>query len=139
VRIGDPRDASTLMGPVVNHQAVVDLESAARRVTEEGGEILCGGERLDGPDFPGGHYVTPCIARARNEFDIVQEETFAPILYILGYGSADASPAQAVEEVAEGQSRRKGSRSRSKNRKAARKAKRVKRRADRDDRKDGEV
>ena len=90
------------MGPVVNHQAVVDLESAVRRVTEEGGEILCGGERLDGPDFPGGHYVTPCIARARNEFDIVQEETFAPILYILGYGSADASPAQAVvDEVAE--------------------------------------
>ena len=101
VRIGDPRDPSTLMGPVVNPQAVTDLENAVRRVEEEGGTVLCGGERLDGPDFPGGHYVTPCIASARNEFDIVQEETFAPILYILGYGSADATPAQAVEEVVE--------------------------------------
>jgi aldehyde dehydrogenase (NAD+) len=101
VRIGDPRDPSTLMGPVVNPQAVTDLENAVRRVTEEGGAVLCGGERLDGPDFPGGHYVTPCIASARNEFDIVQEETFAPILYILGYGSADATPAQAVDEVLE--------------------------------------
>ena len=102
VRIGDPRDAATLMGPVVNHQAVLDLETAVRRVQDEGGKILCGGERLGGPDFPGGHYVTPCIASARNDFDIVQEETFAPILYIIGYGSADATPAQAVEEVHEG-------------------------------------
>ncbi len=101
VRIGDPLDPATLMGPVVNHQAVLDLESAVRRVTDEGGTILCGGERLNGPDFPGGHYVTPCIASARNEFDIVQEETFAPILYIIGYGSADATPAQAVDEVGE--------------------------------------
>ncbi len=72
-----------------------------RRVTDEGGEFLCGGERLDGPGFPGGHYVTPCIAAARNEFDIVQEETFAPILYIIGYGSADSTPAQAVDDVHE--------------------------------------
>jgi len=101
VRIGDPLDPATLMGPVVNHQAVLDLESAVRRVQDEGGEILCGGERLSGPNFPGGHYVTPCIASARNEFDIVQEETFAPILYLIGYGSEDASPAQAVDELGE--------------------------------------
>ncbi len=101
VRIGDPLDPATLMGPVVNRQAVADLENAARRVTEEGGEVLCGGERPDGPDFPGGHWVTPCIANARNDFEIVQEETFAPILYIIGYGSADATPAQAVDEMGE--------------------------------------
>jgi len=101
ISIGDPRDAATLMGPVVNPGAVDDLMAAVKRVQDEGGAILCGGEKLDGPGHPGGHYVTPCIATARNEFDIVQEETFAPILYIIGYGSADATPQQAVAEIEE--------------------------------------
>jgi aldehyde dehydrogenase (NAD+) len=99
IAIGDPRDASTLMGPLVNSGAVDDLLAAIERVGQEGGKILCGGDKLDGPQYPGGHYVTPCIAEARNEFDIVQEETFAPILYIIGYGSADATPQQAVAEI----------------------------------------
>ncbi len=99
INIGDPRDAATLMGPLVNHGAVDDLMAAVERVQEEGGEILYGGEKLDGPAHPGGHYVTPCIAAARNEFEIVQEETFAPILYIVGYGSRDASPKEAVAEI----------------------------------------
>lgn len=101
VRIGDPLDPATLMGPVVNRQAVDDLEAARRRVVEEGGEILCGGERLDGPAFPGGLYVTPCIASARNDFAIVQEETFAPILYVIPYGTEDATPARAADEIEE--------------------------------------
>ena len=101
VRIGNPLDPATLMGPVVNRQAVADLENAVRRVTEEGGEVLSGGERLEGANYPGGHWVTPCIANARNEFEIVQEETFAPILYLIGYGSARATPAGAVEEIGE--------------------------------------
>ena len=101
VNIGDPRDPATLMGPLVNHGAVDDLTAAVERLRGEGGEILCGGEKLDGPAHPGGHYVTPCIAAADNDFEIVQEETFAPILYIIGYGEADASPSQAVAEVEE--------------------------------------
>jgi len=101
ISIGDPRDPATLMGPLVNTGAVDDLMRAVERVQEEGGEILCGGEKLDGPGYPGGHYVTPCIAAADNGFDIVQEETFAPILYIIGYGSADATPQQAVAEIEE--------------------------------------
>ncbi|MCZ6664220.1 MAG: aldehyde dehydrogenase family protein, partial [Gammaproteobacteria bacterium] len=101
ISIGDPRQANTLMGPLVNTGAVDDLAGAVERVQQEGGEILCGGERLDGPQYPGGHYVSPCIATARNDFDIVQEETFAPILYIIGYGSADATPHQAVAEMEE--------------------------------------
>ncbi len=101
IKIGDPRDPDTLMGPLVTHSAVDDLEKAMRQVKEQGGEVLYGGERLEGPDYPGGHYVTPCIATARNEFEIVQEETFAPILYIIGYGSANATPAQAVSEIEE--------------------------------------
>lgn len=101
VRIGDPLDADTLMGPVVNRQAVDDLLDARRRVVEEGGEILYGGERLGGDTHPGGLYVTPCIAAAQNHFAIVQHETFAPILYIIGYGSADATPAESVAELDE--------------------------------------
>ena len=101
IPIGDPRDPDTLMGPLVNTQAVEDLQAAVRRVQEAGGEILFGGEPLDGDAYPGGHYVRPCIASAENEWPIVQEETFAPILYIIEYGSADATPAQAVDEIAE--------------------------------------
>jgi aldehyde dehydrogenase (NAD+) len=101
ISIGDPRDPDTLMGPLVNTGAVEDLMAAVERVQQEGGEILCGGEKLDGPQYPGGHYVTPCVAAARNEFEIVQEETFAPILYIIGYGKADATPRQAVAELEE--------------------------------------
>ncbi len=88
VRIGDPRKPETLMGPLVNHQAVTDLQNAIKRVRDEGGQVLIGGEPLSGPDYPGGHYVRPCIAAARNEFKIVQEETFAPILYVIPYGGA---------------------------------------------------
>ena len=101
VRIGNPLDPDTLMGPLVTRGAVDDLANAIERVKGEGGEILCGGESLGGEEYPGGHYVTPCIAAARNEYEIVQEETFAPILYIIGYGRADATAAEAVDEVEE--------------------------------------
>ncbi|MHC4416488.1 MAG: L-piperidine-6-carboxylate dehydrogenase [Planctomycetota bacterium] len=101
IRIGDPRKGETVMGPLVTRDAVQDLQNAMRRVQDEGGEILCGGEPLEGPDYPGGHWVKPCIAAARNQYSIVQEETFAPILYIIGYGTASASPRQAVDEIEE--------------------------------------
>ncbi len=101
VRIGDPREPDTLMGPLVTRDAVDDLQGAIKQVVAEGGEILFGGEVLDGPDYPGGHWVKPCIATAKNEYEIVQEETFAPILYIIGYGNADSSPARAVDELSE--------------------------------------
>jgi aldehyde dehydrogenase (NAD+) len=101
IRIGDPRDPDTLMGPLVTTGAVEDLQNAIRRVNEEGGEILYGGEPLDGERYPGGHYVKPCIAEADNGYAIVQEETFAPILYIIAYGNASASASEAVDEISE--------------------------------------
>ncbi|MGD2068688.1 MAG: aldehyde dehydrogenase family protein [Gemmatimonadota bacterium] len=101
IAIGDPMDPDTLMGPVVNEQAVKDLMRAKERVVEEGGEILYGGEPLEGEGYPGGLYVTPCIAAAENHWEIVQEETFAPILYILTYGSKDATGEAAVTELPE--------------------------------------
>ncbi len=101
IRIGDPRDRRTLMGPLVSLQAVDEMQQAIARLEQEGGRVLYGGERLNGREYPGGHYVKPCLAAARNEFEIVQTETFAPILYIIGYGRPDASPRAAVDDIAE--------------------------------------
>ena len=101
IPIGDPRKSETLMGPLVTRGAVDDMMAAIRRIQEEGGEILCGGERLDGPEYPGSQYVTPCIAAVKNEYAIVQEETFAPILYIIRYGDASSSPQDSVAEIVE--------------------------------------
>jgi aldehyde dehydrogenase (NAD+) len=85
VTIGNPLDEGTLMGPLVDTAAVADMFAAVKRIKDEGGEILYGAQQLDGKEHAGGCYVTPCIASARNEFSIVQEETFAPILYIIKY------------------------------------------------------
>ena len=101
IKIGDPTDDQTLMGPLVNQHAVNDLLEARSKLLDEGGKIIYGGAQLSGEDYPGGLYVTPCIASAENHYEIVQQETFAPILYIIGYGSGDAEPAQAIDEVKE--------------------------------------
>ena len=81
VRIGDPLDSNTLMGPLIDPSAMDRLDDAIAAVTKAGGEILCGGKRLDGP----GNFVEPVIAVAKNDWDIVQTETFAPILYLIPY------------------------------------------------------
>jgi len=101
VKIGNPLRDETLMGPLLNRSAVDALMTAKEKVVAEGGKILYGGDRLEGDAFPGGLYVTPCIAAAENRFAVVQDETFAPILYIIDYGSADASPSDAVAELDE--------------------------------------
>ena len=85
VAIGNPAQAGTLMGPLINTQAVADMQAALDKVGTEGGKILFGGEKLVGPKFPGGCYVRPCIVAARHDMKIVHEETFAPILYVIGY------------------------------------------------------
>jgi aldehyde dehydrogenase (NAD+) len=82
VRIGNPLERSTVMGPLIDRHAVEALLIAKDRVRRAGGRILFGGEPLK---LPGDCYVTPCLAEAHNHFDIVQEETFAPILYLMTY------------------------------------------------------
>ncbi len=99
VPIGDPLKEGTLMGPLINTAAVDAMQEAIVRIKKEGGQILYGGETLDGSEYAGGCYVRPCIAAARNEMAIVQEETFAPILYIIPYGG---SRQEAVEQGAAG-------------------------------------
>ncbi|HUD96285.1 MAG TPA: aldehyde dehydrogenase family protein [Woeseiaceae bacterium] len=85
VRIGDPLDSNTLMGPLIDESAVERFEQALKVVAKAGGEILCGGKRLDRP----GHFVEPVIAIAKNDWDIVQTETFGPILYLIAYRDLD--------------------------------------------------
>lgn len=85
VRIGSPLDEDTLMGPLIDEDAVEQMMAAIEKAKEEGGEVICGGERVDRD----GHYVTPCIIKAKNSYQVVQHETFAPILYVLTYSDID--------------------------------------------------
>ena len=85
VNIGDPLEKDTLMGPLVNENAVNDFSNAIERAIENGGEVLYGGTTIEGP----GNFVTPTIVSAENDWNIVQEETFAPVLYLMKYNSFD--------------------------------------------------
>ena len=73
------------MGPLIDGQAVENMQKGLGQLEKEGGRILYGGEVLSGGIYNAGTYVTPCICEARNDFPIVQEETFAPILYVFRY------------------------------------------------------
>jgi aldehyde dehydrogenase (NAD+) len=85
LKIGNPLDATTLVGPLVDKDAVNSFKSALEKVKQEGGNILTGGEVLSGEAYNSGNYVTPAIAEVENHYNIVQEETFAPILYLIKY------------------------------------------------------
>jgi aldehyde dehydrogenase (NAD+) len=85
VRIGDPLDDKTLMGPVIDDSSIDRVQAALAAVKKAGGEVLCGGERLDRP----GNFMTPAIATAENDWDIVQTETFGPVLYLIPFDTLD--------------------------------------------------
>jgi aldehyde dehydrogenase (NAD+) len=85
VRIGDPLDPDTLMGPLVDGTAVKDFEAAVAAAREAGGDVLTGGSKIDGS----GYFVEPTIILAHNDWEIVQTETFAPILYLVPFSDLD--------------------------------------------------
>ena len=85
VTIGDPLAEDTLMGPLTDENAVQSFMAAIAQAQAEGGELLCGGNRLDRAGF----FVEPAIIKAANEWPIVQSETFAPILYMIPYSTLD--------------------------------------------------
>lgn len=89
VNIGDPLDEDTLVGPLIDAQAVENMQQALKELKQTGGEVIYGGEVLEGTRYNGGHYVRPAIALAENDYQIVQEETFAPILYLIKYSDLD--------------------------------------------------
>jgi aldehyde dehydrogenase (NAD+) len=83
--IGNPLDEKTLMGPLIDRHAVDTVLDSITKLKAEGGEILYGGERLEGDKYPGGCYMTPCLASAKPDYKIVHDETFGPLLYLLTY------------------------------------------------------
>jgi aldehyde dehydrogenase (NAD+) len=83
VRIGDPMEEDTLMGPLINRRAVEDMLDGIRRIKQQGGEILCGGGKMMGC------FVEPTLVRAKPDMPILKEEIFAPILYIVEFDRLD--------------------------------------------------
>lgn len=79
VKIGDPMEPATVMGPLVNPRAVRDMMEGLGRIRDEGGEVLFGGAPIKGC------YVEPALVRARREMPVLKEETFAPILYLIEF------------------------------------------------------
>jgi len=89
INIGNPLDEDILVGPMIDADAVENMQQALKEVQEAGGELIYGGDVLDKPSLSGGNYVKPAIVTAQNDYDIVQEETFAPILYLIKYDELD--------------------------------------------------
>jgi aldehyde dehydrogenase (NAD+) len=81
VRVGDPLHPDTLMGPLTDEASVKRFEAAVENALAEGGQVLTGGKRIDGPGF----FVEPTVIRAESDWDVVKTETFAPILYLIPY------------------------------------------------------
>ncbi|MBI1307257.1 MAG: aldehyde dehydrogenase family protein [Bacteroidetes bacterium] len=83
--IGNPLEDGVHLGPLIDHHAVKMFRDAIGQLENEGGHVIYGGEVLKGKGYESGCYVKPCIAEAMNHYRIVQEETFAPILYLMKY------------------------------------------------------
>ncbi|HET9286949.1 MAG TPA: aldehyde dehydrogenase family protein [Gaiella sp.] len=85
VPIGDPREPGTLVGPLITGEAFGRMEAALGQAREQGGEIVVGGARADAESWPDAWYAEPTIVRMPAQTDVVRQETFAPILYVLTY------------------------------------------------------
>ncbi|MGA8905591.1 MAG: aldehyde dehydrogenase family protein [Candidatus Bathyarchaeia archaeon] len=85
VRIGDPLDPNTLMGPLVDGEAVATMMKALEILPKQGGKVVTGGKKLDRPGF----YAAPAIVRVPGNTQLVCEETFAPILYVMPYDTIE--------------------------------------------------
>lgn len=96
LRIGNPLDENNHVGPLIDADAVKNYQEALKKVVEEGGKIVVEGGVLEGEGYESGCYVKPAIAEADNSYDIVQHETFGPVLYLLKY-SGDVENAIAIQ------------------------------------------
>jgi aldehyde dehydrogenase (NAD+) len=83
--IGNPLDSKTLIGPLIDAEAVLIFQNALEAVQKEGGHLIIGGKILHGGNYQNDNYVSPAIVEAENHYQTVQHETFAPILYLLKY------------------------------------------------------
>ncbi|HYK75641.1 MAG TPA: aldehyde dehydrogenase family protein [Daejeonella sp.] len=89
LRIGNPLDENNHVGPLIDRDAVKSYQDAIEKCKAEGGNFVVEGGVLEGQGYESGCYVKPCIAEAKNDYQIVQHETFAPILYLLKYSTLD--------------------------------------------------
>jgi len=96
LKIGNPMESSTLVGPLIDQDAVEGFKKALEKVQHEGGELLTGGEVIEG------NYVKPAIVLAENHYEMVQEETFAPILYIIKYNGTVEDAIEIQNSVQQG-------------------------------------
>ena len=102
IKIGNPLDQSNHVGPVIDKLAVDMYSKALEKVVEEGGKIIVEGGVLEGEGYESGCYVKPAIAEAKPDFEIVQEETFAPILYLLKYSGPVTNAVEIQNNVTQG-------------------------------------
>lgn len=93
ISIGNPLDEGVLMGPLIDKDAVKNYSHAIAQINEQGGKIVYGGKVLEGPEYSSGCYVMPTIAEVKNDYPVVQHETFAPILYLIKYKTMEEAVA----------------------------------------------
>ena len=89
LKIGDPLNEKNHVGPLIDKDAVAQYEASIKKCKKEGGKFIVEGEVLKGKGYESGCYVKPCIAEVKNSYEVVQHETFAPILYLIKYKTLD--------------------------------------------------
>lgn len=102
LNIGNPLDEKNHVGPIIDKEAVTQYKKALASVVKEGGKLVVEGGVLTGEGYESGCYVKPAIAAAENNFDIVQHETFAPVLYLLQYAGEVSNAIALQNGVAQG-------------------------------------
>lgn len=102
LKIGNPLDENNHVGPLIDKDAVESYNKALEKVVAEGGKIVVEGGVLEGEGFESGCYVKPAIAEAKPDFEIVQHETFAPVLYLLKYSGGVENAIEIQNGVVQG-------------------------------------
>ena len=102
LKIGDPLDQKNHVGPLIDKAAVKTFVDALEQVKKEGGTVISGGQVLSGKGYESGCYVVPAIVEAENHYPIVQEETFAPILYLIKYSGEVEKAIEIHNDVVQG-------------------------------------
>jgi aldehyde dehydrogenase (NAD+) len=102
LKIGNPLDENNHVGPLIDTDAVAHYKNALQNAKAEGATMIVEGDVLSGNGFESGCYVKPAIVEAKNSYEIVQEETFAPILYLLKYSGGVENAIQQQNGVVQG-------------------------------------
>ncbi|MDJ0621666.1 MAG: aldehyde dehydrogenase family protein [Desulfocapsaceae bacterium] len=102
LRIGSPLEEKNHMGPLIDINAVKEYEQALQTLQEQSGKVIFGGNVLSGGEFLSGCYVEPVLAEVENKYEIVQQETFAPILYLIRYSGSVEEAIALQNDVTQG-------------------------------------